>query len=59
MWAYVFAAQSVRLLAYVPLFITFLSKIADVKEHPVRVLGFVAGALSAFVVAILSVLGID
>jgi|ERR1043166_2457550 hypothetical protein len=52
LWAYVIASQLVRLLAYIPPFIQFLSKIADVNEHPVRVLGFVAGVLSALIVGL-------
>jgi hypothetical protein len=56
LWTYVLASQAVRLLAYIPRFIGFLSKIADVKEHPVRVLGFVAGVLSAAVVILINIL---
>jgi len=55
-WVYVLSAQTVRLFGYIPRFIVFLSKVTDVKEHPVRVLGFVAGIVSAFVVAIINVL---
>lgn len=56
LWAYVFASQAVRLLAYVPRFVLFLSKVVAINEHPVRVLGFVAGLLSACIMALINVL---
>jgi hypothetical protein len=55
LWAYVASAQVMRLLACVPRFLHALSKVADIKEHPVRVLGFVAALITAAGVAVLSI----
>jgi len=47
LWAYLFVAQVIRLLTYVPPAIHCLSKVVDLKEHPVRSIGTVIAFLSA------------
>jgi hypothetical protein len=47
LWVYIVAAQVLRTLRFVPRFFSWYSKIADLREHPVRAVGFVAAVLSA------------
>jgi len=56
LWVYVATFQVMRVLSYAPSFVKGLSRIADLDEHPVRTIGFVAAAFSAVVVGMLGAL---
>lgn len=56
LWAYVISAPLLRAVTYVPAFLGFLSKIANLDEHPVKAIGFVAALASAGIVAVVNLL---
>jgi hypothetical protein len=56
LWAYVIAIWSARFITVVPLILSKLSGIFDLQKHPVRVIGFIAGVISALVVAVWNIL---
>jgi hypothetical protein len=52
LWVYIIAAQLLRVIRFMPRFFRWYSKIADLQEHPVRAIGFVAGVLSFVIVGL-------
>jgi hypothetical protein len=52
LWMYVIVSQSLRILSFVPAFVSGLSKVADLDEHPVRTIGFLAACVSSVIVGI-------
>jgi hypothetical protein len=57
LWAYIVVAYFLRLLSYAPVFVQFLSKAADLDNHPVRTIGYVVAAFCAVFVALVALMG--
>ena len=55
-WAYIVGAQALRLFILIPPFLRALSKIADLREHPICTLGFMAALISSGLVGLISVI---
>lgn len=56
LWIYLMVAYGMRGLGFLLRWLTPLSKITDLENHPVRTIGYVAAAVSAVVVGVISIL---
>jgi hypothetical protein len=56
LWAYVIAVWIARLISVIPFLLSKLSRIFDLQKHPVRVIGFIAGIISALLVGCWNIL---
>jgi len=56
LWVYLIAAQAIRTFGLLPTYLKPLSKVLDFENHPVRTIGYGAATVSAFVVAIITII---
>jgi hypothetical protein len=54
LWVYLLVAYAMRAANYLPLWLRPLSKVMDFESHPVRTIGYVAAAVGALIVGIIT-----
>ena len=54
LWVYLIVAYGMRAVSHLPSWVKLLSKVTDFDNHPVRSIGYVTAAVSAVIVAIVT-----